>query len=80
MIGSQSDSGTGVTLASSMDTPVTPPSMKWLDRRNPFSPMPADRMPATTSAARPSSRSIRRICEWYDRLFFESLTGLTLLG
>ena len=32
--GSHTASGKVVTLASSMDTPVTPPSMKLLERRN----------------------------------------------
>ena len=45
MTGSQNASGGLVTVASSSDTPVTPPSMKPLGSRNPFSPRPAERMP-----------------------------------
>ena len=43
--GSNSARGSPVVFESSMDTPVTPPSMKLLDSRNPFSPIPADRIP-----------------------------------
>ena len=48
--GSQTDSGRPVVFASSIETPVTPPSMKLLDSRNPFRPMPADRMPSSDQA------------------------------
>ena len=37
--GSQIDSGMRVTFDSSIEMPVTPPSMKLLDRRNPWRPM-----------------------------------------
>ena len=56
MTGSQNASGGVVTVASSSDTPVTPPSMKPLGSRNPFSPKPADRMPRMMSEALRSSR------------------------
>src|SRR6185503_12883012 len=39
--------------------PVTPPSMKLLDKRNPFNPIAADRMPRTTNSALSASR---RVC------------------
>ena len=42
MTGSQNASGGLVTIASSSDTPVTPPSMNPLGSRNPFSPRPAE--------------------------------------
>src|SRR4051812_14524473 len=44
------------TLARSMETPVTPPSMKRLDSRNPWSPIPAERMPNVIRAALRNSR------------------------
>jgi hypothetical protein len=55
-IGSQTDNGAPVVFASSIDTPVTPPSMKLLDSRNPSSPIAADRMPRTMSSAFSASR------------------------
>src|SRR5215475_6947313 len=54
--GRTNDSGTPVTVCSSIDTPVTPPSMKWLDTRNPLMPKPADSTPAVISPALTSSR------------------------
>src|SRR5437667_1508364 len=57
--GSQIASGSRVTLASSIEMPVTPPSMKLLDSRKPFSPMPAERMPSTIRPAFNISRSTR---------------------
>jgi hypothetical protein len=33
------------TFDRSMETPVTPPSMKRLDSKKPLSPMPAEKMP-----------------------------------
>ena len=41
------------------EMPVTPPSMKLLDSRNPLSPIAADRIPSAISAALPSSGSQR---------------------
>ncbi len=54
--GRSSARGSPVVFDSNMDTPVTPPSMKLLDSRNPFSPMPADRMPNDRSTQLSSSR------------------------
>src|SRR4249920_2528120 len=51
MAGSSIDSGTPVVFASSIEMPVTPPSMKPLDTRKPFSPIPADITPTAISAA-----------------------------
>ena len=42
----QIDRGVPVTFDTSMDTPVTPPSMKLLESRNPWIPIPADRIPS----------------------------------
>ncbi len=42
-----------VISASNMDMPVTPPSIKWLDSKNPFKPKPADSMPNTINTASP---------------------------
>src|SRR5437899_2610519 len=41
-----------------MDTPVTPPSMKRLDIKNPLSPIPAERIPRTMSVKFTASRTI----------------------
>src|SRR4051794_13451925 len=43
------DNGKPRTSERSIETPVTPPSIKLLDSRNPLSPSPADRMPSTIS-------------------------------
>src|SRR5580765_1179131 len=51
MAGSNTESGTPVVFASSIEMPVTPPSMKPLDSRKPFSPIPADMTPTAISAA-----------------------------
>ena len=51
MTGSRTESGTPVIFASSIEMPVTPPSMKPLDSRKPFSPIPADMTPTAISAA-----------------------------
>src|SRR5215213_8138725 len=40
----------------SMETPVTPPSIKWLGSRNPFNPSPAERMPTTRNIPLPIFR------------------------
>src|SRR5476651_248132 len=40
-----------VVSATSMDIPVTPPSIKWLDNKKPFKPMPALNMPNKISIA-----------------------------
>jgi hypothetical protein len=37
--------GMGEISATSIDTPVTPPSIKWLDNRKPLRPKPAARIP-----------------------------------
>src|SRR5688572_2834793 len=54
--GSQTANGAPVIFASSIETPVTPPSMKLLESRKPFSPMPADRIPAAISTVLSASR------------------------
>src|SRR3954451_19917176 len=54
--GSHNASGRVVTLASSNETPVTPASMKLLERRNPFKPNAAAPMPAAISSRFSSSR------------------------
>src|SRR6188474_1326822 len=54
--GSQIASDHGVNFASSIDTPVTPPSMKLLDSRNPFSPIAAEKMPRRISRILSPSR------------------------
>src|SRR5688572_3087708 len=59
--GSHAASGTTVVLLSSIDTPVTPPSMKLLDSRKPFSPIAAATVPTTMNAAFRSSCSSRFI-------------------
>ncbi len=56
MAGSSAASGSPVTRETSIDTPVTPPSMNPLETRKPLMPMAADRMPAAMSAAFSSSR------------------------
>ena len=53
--GSQTDSEMPVTFDTSIETPVTPPSMKLLDSRKPCSPMLADRMPSAISTMLSSS-------------------------
>jgi hypothetical protein len=55
MSGSHTESGMLVTLASSMEMPVTPPSMRLLDNRKPCSPMVAHRIPSTISSTFRSS-------------------------
>ena len=45
--------------ASSIETPVTPPSMKWLDSRNPLIPIAADRIARDQRTAFRSSRRRR---------------------
>lgn len=45
------DNGKRSTVASSMEMPVTPPSMKWLDSKNPFRPKAAEATPAKMKAA-----------------------------
>ena len=40
------DIGNPVVSANSIDIPVTPPSIKWLESKKPFNPMPADRIPS----------------------------------
>ena len=60
MIGIENASGHPSTFASSIDTPVTPPSMKWLDRRKPLRPKPADKMPAMMKAASRIARPMPR--------------------
>ena len=40
-------SGSKVASDTSIETPVTPPSMKWLESRNPFRPMHSEKTPAT---------------------------------
>src|SRR5436190_23074996 len=55
--GSHAASGTWVVLLNSIDTPVTPPSMKLLESRKPFSPIPAAAMPATMNKRFRTSRS-----------------------
>jgi hypothetical protein len=37
--------GTPIISAKSIDMPVTPPSMKWLDNKKPFSPNAAEAIP-----------------------------------
>src|SRR5438093_13291261 len=59
MAGSSIDSGTPVVFASSIEMPVTPPSMKPLDSRKPFSPIAADMTPTAISAALSDSRTSR---------------------
>ena len=49
--GSHTDSGSGVTFASSIETPVTPPSMKLLESRKPLRPKAAARIPSAISNA-----------------------------
>src|SRR5437899_12670278 len=57
MAGSSTDNGTPVIFARSIEMPVTPPSMKPLDSRKPFSPIPADMTPTAISAALSDSRT-----------------------
>src|SRR5687768_11071531 len=47
--GSQTDSAVPVTFDTSIETPVTPPSMKLLDSRKPCRPRLAERMPSRIS-------------------------------
>src|SRR5258706_13599034 len=47
--GRSSDSDMPVVFATSIEIPVTPPSMKLLDRRKPFSPIAAERTPSAIS-------------------------------
>jgi hypothetical protein len=49
-------SGRLSTFDSSIDTPVAPPSMKRLDKRNPCKPIPAERMPTMINKAFLNSR------------------------
>src|SRR5215212_1470786 len=62
----QIDSEVPVTFDASMEIPVTPPSMKLLDRRNPWSPIVADRMPSRTRNELSSSRRNRFTPPSYD--------------
>jgi hypothetical protein len=55
--GSSTGRGAPVTCEASIDTPVTPPSMKWLDNRKPLMPIAAEKIPA---AIRMLFRSSRR--------------------
>src|SRR6476620_4904497 len=57
MAGSSTDNGMPVVFASSIEMPVTPPSMKPLDSRKPFSPIAADMTPTAISAALSDSRA-----------------------
>ena len=76
MSGSQTDSGIAVVLDKSMETPVTPPSMKLLESRNPFRPIAAERMPAAMKSALTASRRRGYLaarsyasavsCAWYE--------------
>src|SRR6478672_661569 len=59
--GKRMESETPVTLPTSIDTPVTPPSMKLLESRNPLRPMPADTIPRPIKPALSSSRARRFI-------------------
>ena len=43
------DKGIPVVFASSIDMPVTPPSINLVESRKPFMPMAADNTPATTN-------------------------------
>ena len=45
------DNGHPSRAASSIETPVTPPSMKWLESKNPLSPKLAETMPRHTNTA-----------------------------
>jgi hypothetical protein len=45
------DNGRRKAAASSIETPVTPPSMKWLDSRKAFRPKAAEITPATMNKA-----------------------------
>jgi hypothetical protein len=38
--------GMEVTSKMSMETPVAPPSIKWLDNKNPLRPKAADKIPS----------------------------------
>ena len=51
-------SGSPSTFASSIETPVTPPSMNRLDSRNPCSPIPAEKTPRVIETTFNSSRRI----------------------
>src|SRR4029079_173180 len=51
MAGSSTANGKPVVFASSIEMPVTPPSLKPLDTKTPFSPIPADITPTAISAA-----------------------------
>src|SRR4029453_3244382 len=57
--GSQTDSVVLVTLETSMETPVTPPSMKLLESRNPCRPIFADRTPSAIRTMLSSSGVVR---------------------
>ena len=59
--GSQIASGSGVTIDRSIEMPVTPPSMKWLVRRKPFNPIPAENTPAVMRKMLSASRLIEAI-------------------
>src|SRR5690349_7432950 len=49
--------GTADKLARSIETPVTPPSMKWFGSRKLARPKPATRVPATSESALRRCRS-----------------------
>src|SRR4029078_9641993 len=61
MTGSHTDSGGGVVSDSSIEMPVTPPSMKWLDSRKPFRPIAAENNPAMIRSVFMIARCIDRI-------------------
>src|SRR4249920_3257896 len=73
-IASHTDSGHRVTFASSIDTPVTPPSMKLLESRKPLRPKAAARIPSAISNAFWSSRRIAWI------LLADDAAGDTIAG
>ena len=58
-IGSQIERATPVSFETSIDTPVTPPSMKLLERRKPCSPIPAETIPSTMSRTLKTSGAAR---------------------
>jgi hypothetical protein len=57
------DSGRWKTADSSIETPVTPPSIKWLDSKKDFSPNAAENTPAMMKSAFFSSELGRLIVE-----------------
>src|SRR5438876_1221183 len=70
--GSNTERDTPVVFASSMEIPVTPPSMKLLDNKNPFKPMLAERIPSPMSRAFTNSgnnRFMASLARIYRRRF-----------